>query len=72
MGIRATLLALTLTPGDLNAGQASGADIAGLILSATGSISEAITILTKVESLMTAGGDSGNASTVGSEITALS
>ena len=72
MGVKTNLLGMTLTADDKSGAFTAGDDIAGLLQIVELRCSEMVVILTAVQNLMTAAGDSGNASTVGTQITALS
>lgn len=69
MGVRAALVAITQTAGDLS--QAPD-DMLGNMKLAELKCQELTQLLTRIQTVMTAAGDSGNAATVGTQITALS
>ena len=68
MGIRANLAALTLTAGDLSQ---TPDDMAGNLKLAQLKCQELTQLLTRIQTVMTAAGDSTNATTVGTQITSL-
>ena len=73
MGVRATLLGLTLTAGDINTAEAAGIDVKGELEIIELKLSEAIASLnTLVTNVFTPAGDSGNAATINTQITNLS
>jgi len=73
MGIKTALAGVTLTGGDVSTAEAGeGMDIKGLMSEAQLRCDELHNLLTQIQTQMTAAGDTSNATTIGTQITALS
>lgn len=73
MGVKTALAAITLTAGDKTQAELIGSDVVGLMALADLKCRELITLLNFISAdIMTPGGDSSNATTLGTQVTALS
>ena len=73
MGVRATLVGITLTTQDITQAESIGADVKGLFSLAELKCQELETLLNFiVNDILTPAGDTANASTFSTEVTALS
>ncbi len=73
MGVKTVLAGITLTGGDLTQAETIGSDVKGLLVEAQLKCQELIALLNFINNdILTPASDSGNASTITAQITALS